>query len=214
MKDERGRTPFRDRRRIVAAGLAFVLVLLPACRQQMAEQPRYDPLAASRFFDDGRSAREPVPGTLARGQEWDDVHLLTGRKPGIAFPPVPSLDRAADYEDTFPFPVTDAVMQRGRERYDIFCSACHDTLGTGRGKVVVAGYPPAQSFHTDRLRQAPAGYMFDVITHGYRAMPRFASQITPRDRWAVIAYVRALQLSQHARVEDLPEDLRRRLPGN
>jgi mono/diheme cytochrome c family protein len=204
-----------DRLRGLSCGLllAALCPLTTGCRQKMADQPRYGPLEPSRFFADGQSSREPVPGTLARGEAWEDAHLLTGKLPGVpptGSPerPAPSLDRAAEYVDTFPFKVTPDVVRRGRERFNIFCAACHDKVGTGTGPVVGSGYPAAQSFHTDRLRQAPAGYVFDVISNGYRAMPRFAGQIPPRDRWAVIAYARALQLSQHADLKTLPPDVR------
>jgi mono/diheme cytochrome c family protein len=116
--------------------------------------------------------------------------------------------------DTFPFPVTSKVMQRGQQRYMIYCAACHDALGTGRGKIVERGYTPPPSYHIDRLRKAPVGHFYEVITHGYGSMPDYAEQIPPDDRWAIVAYIRALQLSQHARLADLPEADRRRIgPG-
>jgi mono/diheme cytochrome c family protein len=184
----------------------------------MADQPSYDPLEPSRFFPDGMSARQPVPGTIARGQEWEDRHLLAGTKPGVPPTggkerPAPSPQRPADYEDAFPFPVTAEVMQSGRERFNIFCAACHGRDGEGNGPVVQSGYPRAASFHQDRLRQVPAGYVFDVITHGYKEMPPYARQIAPSDRWAVVAYLRALQLSRHAELKTLPPDVRHRFEG-
>ncbi len=176
----------------------------------MADQPRYEPLEASRFFADGRSIREPVAGTVARGHSVADTHLFTGLKAGVERSAEPTLDRRADYADTFPFPVSRDVMRRGRERYDIQCAACHGRAGTGAGPVVAAGYPRAEAFHTDRLRLAPVGYLFDVVSRGTKRMPAFAGRIEANDRWAILAYLRALQLSQHAALKDLPPDVRQR----
>jgi mono/diheme cytochrome c family protein len=193
--------------------VVFALLAL-GCRQPMGEQPRYDPLEPSRFFSDGQSVRRPVPGTVARGHLRDDPHYFTGRKSDTpaekdgAAKQGPSLDRAADYADTFPLPVTSALMQRGQQRFTIYCTSCHGRDGAGTGVVVERGYPKASSFHTDRLRQAPAGYLFDVVSRGYGAMPAFAGQIPSQDRWAIIAYVRALQLSQHASLKELPAEIR------
>ncbi len=199
----------------VRGGVLCGLLLAAGCQQKMANQPRYDPLEPSRFFPDGQSARHPVAGMLARDEERTDYHLLTGTRPGVPPAggkerPAPTLDRAAEYEETFPFAITPDAMRHGRERFNIYCAACHGPLGAGDGPVVRSGYPQAQSFHTDRLRQAPAGYLFDVVTRGYQKMPVFAGQITPRDRWAVVAYVRALQLSRHAELKNLPPDVRKR----
>lgn len=180
----------------------------------MADQPRYEPQEPSRFFADGRSSRPPVPGTVARGDSAADPQALTGWNPGADVPPAPTLDRRADYAATFPAPVTAATMRRGRERFDIFCATCHGRAGTGAGPVVAAGYPRAESFHTDRLRAAPAGYLFDVITRGHKRMPAYAAQLPPVDRWAVVAYVRALQLSRRANLTDLPPDVRRRFENS
>jgi mono/diheme cytochrome c family protein len=193
--------------------LLAVLSALVGCEQKMAKQPRYAPLAPGRFFADGQSGRAPVPGTRAHDETREDVHLLTGKKPGTAPTaskerPAPSLEHAAEYEETFPFAVSAERMRHGRERFGVYCAACHGTLGDGSGVVVRAGYPQAESFHTDRLRRAPAGYLFDVVTHGYKKMPGFARQIAPRDRWAILAYVRALQLSRHAELKALPPELR------
>jgi mono/diheme cytochrome c family protein len=174
----------------------------------MDTQPRLDPLEPSRYFPDGRSARPPVPGTRTVG-ESRDRGLVSGLKPGVA-DHEPALDRAGEYATEFPFAVTPEVMRRGRAEYDISCAVCHDRHGTGSGPVVAASYPPAQSFHTDRLRQAPAGYLFEVVTRGNRAMPAHDRQIPARDRWAVVAYVRALQLSQHAELQSLPPEIRQK----
>jgi mono/diheme cytochrome c family protein len=178
---------------VASAGLWCVLALLLACRRDMQDQPRYKPLAASSFFQDGRSARPAVAGTVARGQLDDEA--LAGD---------PNSDR-------LPMPVTAALLDRGEQRYDIYCSPCHDRVGNGQGMVVRRGFQMPPSLHIDRLRQAPAGHVFDVVTNGLGAMPSYASQIPARDRWAIVAYVRALQRSQHASVTDVPQEERSRL---
>ena len=179
-------------------GLLLMTVLLAGCYQRMAENPRYDPLEPSGFFADGSSAR-PLPNdTVARGQLRDDAALFSGKVDGN--------DR-----DTFPFPVTREVLGRGRERFDIYCAPCHGEAGYGDGMVVQRGYSRPPSYHTDRLRQAPAGHFFDVVTNGFGAMPSYAAQVPVRDRWAIVAYIRALQLSQNARLDDVPPDERRQL---
>lgn len=180
------------------AHVVFVGCLLAACQQQMADQPRYKPLARSSFFGDERSARPLVPGTVARGRLLADEQLYTGRSAGRLV-------------DTFPFPVTPALLVRGQERFNIFCALCHDRVGSGLGMVVRRGFRQPPSYHTDRLRQAPIGHFFEVITNGFGTMPDYAAQIPPRDRWAIIAYIRALQLSQHATLADVPTAERHRL---
>ncbi len=164
----------------------------------MADQPRYKPLAKSSFFGDGRSARPLVEGTVARGHLLADEHFSFGKSGG-------ALVR------TFPFPVTLEVLQRGRERYDIFCAVCHGRAGNGDGMVVRRGFRPPPSFHIERLREAPVGHFFDVISNGFGAMPDYAEQIPAKDRWAITAYIRALQLSQNARLEDVPIGARKGL---
>ena len=164
----------------------------------MADQPRYEPLVRSTFFGDDRAARPLVEGTVARGQLRSDEHLYTGKERGKLV-------------DTFPFPVTRAVMARGQQRFNIFCSPCHDRVGTGQGMIVRRGYRVPPSFHIDRLRQAPAGHFFDVMSKGFGVMPEYAQQIQPEDRWAIVAYIRALQLSQHATLADVPENQRQQL---
>ena len=163
-----------------------------ACRQDMHDQPKYEPLQESHFFSDHRSSRPLIEGTVAQGQLKTDKHLHTGK-------------RAGQLLDTLPFPVTEQVLKRGRQRYDIFCSPCHARVGTGEGIVVQRGFRPPPSLHTQRLREAPVGHLFDVITNGYATMYSYATRISPSDRWAIVAYVRALQLSQHAWIEELPE---------
>jgi len=184
-------------RRSSAASLLVFAALLTGCRQDMQDQPKYIPLRPSSFFADGRSERPLVEGTVARGHLDDDTAFYTGK---IDNKPV----------DAIPFPITRAVLERGQERYNIYCSPCHDLLGTGKGMIFRRGFnhPPPQSYHIDRLRQAPVGYFFDVIANGLGAMPDYAAQIEPRDRWAIAAYIRVLQLSQNASVNDVPPDAR------
>lgn len=172
--------------------------LLAACQQRMADQPRYEPLQKSDFFGDGRSARPAVEGAVARGRLQADEHLHTGRVGG-------------NPAEEFPFPLTREILARGRERFDIFCSPCHDRTGYGRGMIVRRGYRAPPSYHIDRLRQAPAGHFFIVMTYGFGAMPDYARQVAPEDRWAIAAYIRALQLSQHAPIAQLPPEERRKL---
>ena len=185
-----------ERRPLLVA--AALLVFAPGCRQDMHDQPKYIPLRPAAFFADDRSARQPVPGTVARGQLHDDALLYTGKVNG------------ADATE-FPFQITEAVMTRGQERFNIYCSPCHGRTGLGDGMVVRRGYRHPPSFHDDRLRAAPVGHFFDVMTNGFGAMPDYAAQIKVEDRWAIAAYVRALQLSGHATLADVPADQRGKL---
>jgi mono/diheme cytochrome c family protein len=171
--------------------LGVLCVSVAGCRQDMHDQPKYIPLRESTFFADSRSARPVVAGTVARGQLRDDPQRYTGKVNG------------AD-ADVFPFPVDAAMMARGRERYDIHCSPCHGRTGQGDGMVVRRGYRRPPTYHQDRLRNAPVGHFFDVMTNGFGAMPDYAAQITVDDRWAIAAYIRALQLSEHATIADVP----------
>ena len=164
----------------------------------MHDQPKYIPLRESTFFSDARSARPIVAGTVARGHLEDDELLYTGKLNGT--------DSAM-----FPFAIDSRVMARGQERFNIYCSPCHGRAGLGDGMVVRRGYRAPPSFHQDRLRAAPPGHFFDVITNGFGAMPDYAAQIRAEDRWAIAAYVRALQLSEHATVNDVPPDERQKL---
>ncbi len=172
-----------------------VVVFLAACRQDMHDQPKYIPLRSSDFFGDGRSARQPVEGTVARGHLRDDAHFYTGKVDGKLV-------------ETLPFPATGAMLERGQERYNIYCAPCHARVGDGNGVIVQRGYRRPESFHTERLRKMPVGHYFDAMTRGFGAMPDYASQISPEDRWAIAAYLRALQLSQRATLEDVPESER------
>ena len=164
----------------------------------MHDQPKYIPLRESAFFSDARSARALVVGTVARGQLHEDAHLYTGKVNGT--------DTAM-----FPFRIDSLVMARGQERFDIYCSPCHGRTGFGDGMVVRRGYRRPPSYHDDRLRKAPVGHFFDVISNGFGAMPDYAAQINVIDRWAIVAYVRALQLSEHATVADVPADQREQM---
>lgn len=183
---------------LLAAGMCTLL--LTACQQKMADQPRHEPLSRSTFFSDGRGSRPLVEGTVARGQLRTDEHLYAGKERGKIV-------------DSFPFPVTRAVLARGQERFNIFCSPCHDRVGNGQGMIVRRGYRAPPSYHTDRLRQAPVGHFFQVMTNGFGVMPDYAQQISPEDRWAIAAYIRALQLSQHATLADVPDAQRSGLLG-
>jgi len=164
----------------------------------MHDQPKYIPLRQSTFFADQRSARPLIAGTVARGQLREDTLLYTGK--------VGNADATL-----FPFRIDEVVLQRGRERYDIYCSPCHSRTGDGDGMVVRRGYRRPPSYHDERLRNAPVGHYFDVITNGFGAMPDYAAQIKVEDRWAITAYIRALQLSGHATLGDVPENQRERL---
>lgn len=181
--------------------IAVIALFSSGCRQDMHNQPKYIPLRPSDFFGDGRSQRPLIEGTVARGHLGDDDAFYTGRGPDGKF------------LDTFPFPVTKDVMQRGQQRFNIYCAPCHDRLGNGDGKIVRRGYRHPPSYHIDRLRQVPNGYIYDVITSGFGAMPDYSAQIHPADRWAIVAYVRALQLAQNGKIDDVPADKRGELNG-
>ena len=176
-----------------AAACFFFGAGCDALRQDMANQPKNKPLSPSAFFDDGRSERPLVENTVARGSIADDE----------LFVPKDS--------NNFPLPVNQKLLERGEERYKIFCTPCHGLQGDGNGMISIRGMKHPPSFHQDRLRQAPNGYFFDNITNGFGAMYGYSAQIPPRDRWAIVAYVRALQLSRNAKVADLPAELREKL---
>lgn len=161
-------------------------------------QPRYEPLGPSKFFNDGRAARPPVPGTIARGHLRVNEHLYAGKINGV---PV----------DAFPFAITRQDLERGRERFNIYCAPCHDTKGAGRGTIVQRGFPQPPSYHIERLRNAPVGHFFGVMTNGYGTMYSYADRVSPEDRWKIAAYIRALQLSEHATINDVPEKERAKL---
>jgi mono/diheme cytochrome c family protein len=171
---------------------------LGACRQDMHDQPKLETFEGSTFFPDGRASRPLVPGTVARGRLFEDEHLYRGTVDGVP-------------AETIPFELTEEVLDRGRERYSIFCAPCHGAAGTGDGMIVQRGMTRPTSFHLERLREAPPGYFFDVITRGFGAMYDYSDRIEPEDRWAVIGYVRALQLSQNATLADVPPEQREQL---
>jgi mono/diheme cytochrome c family protein len=174
----------------------FAMTLaLAACRQDMHDAPRYEPLEASAFFSSSGSARPLVPNTVPRGYLREDELLNTGRVSG-------------ELANTFPMPVTADVMARGQERYNVFCSPCHGRTGVGNGMIVQRGFRQPPSYGEQRLRDAPAGYFYDVITNGFGAMQDYSAQVPVADRWAIVAYIRALQLSQRATVADVPADRR------
>lgn len=179
----------------------MVLALVGAgCRQDMHDNPRYKPYSASDFFSDGRAARTPPVGTVARGWLREDEALYTGHVSGVAVA-------------EFPFAISHQDLQRGRDRYNIYCTPCHGVLGDGQGMVVQRGLRRAASYHDERLREESVGYFYDVISNGFGAMQGYAEQIPVRDRWLIVAYVRALQLSQNATVADVPRERQAELDG-
>ena len=197
--------PFWRRRarvfRSVPAGCLIVLALLLAgCRLDMRDQPRLEPFEASAFFANDASARPLVADTVARGQLHTDTHLYEGRVNG-------------QVAESFPFTVTQQILERGQERYDIFCTPCHGATGAGDGVIIDYGMRAPPSFHDPDLAAEPPGYYFTIITNGTRIMPSYAARIPPEDRWAIIAYIRALQLSQNVNADELPADELPKLEG-
>ena len=170
---------------LLAAALAF------GCRQDMHDQPRYEPLEASAFFRDGRASRQPVIGTVARGELREDAHFYTGYVNGEPAP-------------EFPFAIDRAAVMRGRERFEIYCAPCHGVVGDGWGPVVWRGFTHPPTYHSERLRSAPPGHFYNVITNGYGDMYSFNDRIPPADRWMIVSYIRALQYSQSAPMSELP----------
>ena len=167
------------------------VLLLAGCRTDMHLDPKFRPLDQSDFYEDGRSSRPLVPGTVARGELHDDTYFYTGmigKDPG----------------NVMPFPVTREVLERGRQRFNIYCSPCHSELGDGNGMIVQRGYRHPPSFYDPRLVTAPLGHFFDVMTNGFGAMPDYAAQVPARDRWMIAAYIRVLQRSQNATAADVP----------
>jgi mono/diheme cytochrome c family protein len=188
------KTNSSPRAALLIISVAFVLAgCNNTLRQDMANQPRQNALSPSSFFPDGRSERQPLDNTVPRGSVEDDA----------LFVPKDS--------NAFPLPITQQLLDRGQQRYGIFCTPCHGIQGDGLGMIAMRGMKHPPSYHQDRLRQEPNGYIYDVITNGFGAMYGYSAQIPPRDRWAIIAYVRALQLSRNAHVADLPADLRQKL---
>jgi hypothetical protein len=194
----------RSRRRagLWTAGLLGATLFATACTQRMTQEPRYRTYQPSELFPDGASARSLPADTVARGQLRDDTLLYTGKDAG-----------GQDSTD-FPFPITRDVLERGRSRFEAFCVPCHGYVGDGDGMVVQRGFSPPPSYHSDRLRQAPVGHFFDVVSNGFGSMPSYATQVPVPDRWAIVAYIRALQLSQHASLDDVPADQRAQLEAS
>ena len=178
--------------RVAVLGVATAsMLVLAGCRQDMQDEPKFFPQRGTTFYADGRSVRPQVANTVARNQGDEASYFYTGLVNGKE-------------GDGLPIDLTADTMARGQERYNIYCTPCHSRVGNGDGMIVQRGYRPAGDFHTDRLRNAPLGHFFAVMTNGYGAMPDYASQITPQDRWAIAAYIRALQLSQNAKQSDVP----------
>lgn len=160
-----------------------------ACRRGMVDQQRLKPLAEENLFPDGRGSRMPPAHTVARGQLHEDQQFYTGKI-------------GSELAATFPVPVTRETLARGQERYDVYCAVCHGRVGDGNAMIVQRGFPQPPSLHEQRLRDAPPGHFVEVITNGYGLMYSYASRVSAEDRWAITAYIRALQLSQHARADD------------
>ncbi len=194
-KEQKVGKGMRNRSKLVAGLSLAGTLLLAGCRQDMHNQPKFYPQRGTTFFADGRSVRPQVEYTVARGQLGEDNYFHTGLING-------------QEGNVMPFPVTMDVMARGQERYNIYCTPCHSRVGNGVGMIVQRGYAKAGNFHTARLEAAPLGHFFNVISNGYGAMPDYSSQVTPEDRWAIVAYIRALQLSQNAQDSDVPSGQR------
>ncbi|HEX5414100.1 MAG TPA: cytochrome c [Chloroflexota bacterium] len=188
------------------AVLVVLTLVLAACAQKMRDEPKLNPDEASAFFASGTSSQPPVPDTVARGYANTDVEFNTGK------------DAQGNLVTEFPFPITRPDLLRGQDRFNIYCSECHGRVGNGGGVVAFNGFPGPPSYAQDRLLNAPVGHFFDVMTNGYGRMPSYANQIPTRDRWDIAAYIRALQLSQHAEVSQLPtedqEKIKQLKPGS
>jgi hypothetical protein len=169
---------------------ACSLLVVTGCRQDMHDEPKFFPQRGTTFYADGRSVRPQVENTVARNQLHEDTYFYTGLVNGKE-------------GDGLPFPVTQKVLARGQERFNVYCTPCHSRVGNGAGMIVQRGYAPAGDLHTPRMQAAPFGHFFHVITNGYGAMPDYSAQIVPADRWAIVAYIKALQLSQNATQADV-----------
>ena len=199
LRAQLGRAAGQARRRAAIAALA--VVLLGSCELDMVDQPKYEALEPAEAFPHDQAALPLVPHTVARGRFETDELLHDGTISG-------------NVADVFPFPITLDDLQRGQERFRIYCRPCHGELGYGDGMIVRRGFKQPPSYHSDRLRQIPVGYLFNVITNGFGAMAEYGGDIAAADRWRIVAYIRALQLSQHAQVAELPDDARKRLVGS
>lgn len=174
------------------------LAICAGCHRDMRDQPRYEPLEAIDFFANGMASRPLVEGTIARGQLHEDEAFYTGKEAG-------------EFVTKIPLDVDRALLERGQERFNIYCAVCHARTGEGNGMIVQRGFRKPPSYHTERLQSAPDGHFFDVMTNGFGAMPSYRIQIPPRDRWAIVAYVRVLQMSRTAKLEDVPAEERAKL---
>ncbi|MGN6385036.1 MAG: c-type cytochrome [Verrucomicrobiota bacterium] len=179
---------------------ALIAVSTVGCRQGMYKQAKHEPLEPSSFYPNNMSARPVIPGTVARGHLHLDRAFYTGMI-------------GTNYITELPLPLNADLLKRGQERYNIYCAVCHDRTGEGNGMIVQRGFPHPPSFHIDRLRKAPLGHFFDVITHGYGVMYPYASRVEPQDRWAIAAYIRVLQQSQNAALSELSAEQRQKLEG-
>ena len=189
------------RRWLPSSSFAILLLLSAGCRRDMFQQPYSKPLKPSDFFQDNHMASRPlVAHTVARGHLNADEPFYSGKI-------------GTNLVEAFPIPITREVLDRGRERFDIYCSPCHGRTGDGNGMIVQRGFPAPPSYHIDRLEQAPVGHFFDVMTQGYGVMYPYAQRVTPADRWAIAAYIRVLQKSHHGTVAEVPAGQRRRLEG-
>ncbi len=187
----RSRTALLIFRSTLAAAAVFTVAFVSGCRQDMQNQPKFIPQRGTTFFPSGRSVRPEVLGAVARNQLDADEYYNTGLIDGKE-------------QNALPFPVTMTVLERGQERYNIYCTPCHSRVGNGRGMIVERGYKPAGNFHDPLIAAKPLSHYFFVMTHGYGSMPDYSAQITTQDRWAIAAYIRALQLSQDAPLADVP----------
>ena len=177
----------------LASAALVSLAMMAGCRQDMQNEPKMIPQRGTTFFASGRSVRPQVLDTVARGQLDADTYFHTGLINN-------------QEQDKMPFPVTMEVLLRGQERYNIYCTPCHSRVGNGRGMIVERGYKPAGDLIGQRILHEPLGHYFAVISHGYGAMPDYSAQVSTKDRWAIAAYIRALQLSQHATLQDVPAE--------
>ena len=188
----------RGRCRSLRRAFLACVLLLAACRQDMHDQPKYQPFERNKFFEDQRASRPLVPGVVARGHLDEDQALYTGVS-------------ASGPVATNPLPLSRDLLLRGQQRYNIYCSPCHDRVGAGEGMIVQRGFKQPPSFHSERLRAVPDGYLFQVMTNGFGTMSTYAPQVSVPDRWAIVAYIRALQYSQHANLADVPDSERTKL---
>jgi mono/diheme cytochrome c family protein len=194
------RTCFSPVLRIAGFASLSAIFLIVGCRQDMQNQPKMIPQRGSDFYADHRGARPQVVNTVARGQLQEDSYFYTGVIQGA--------NGYREEQNTLPFPATMEVLERGQERFNIYCTPCHSRVGNGLGEIVERGYKPAANLHDQVRRAQPLSHYFYVMTHGYGAMPDYSAQLTPEDRWAVAAYIRALQLSQAATAQDVPSGVR------